>query len=46
MLRGGKHDQHGSPIRVGAALFSAEDALAVLPQHLQATISTSVEPGG
>jgi hypothetical protein len=44
MLRGGEHDQYGSPIKVSVALFSAEDAFAVLPQDLEATIFTSPEP--
>jgi hypothetical protein len=43
MLCDGHHDQ---AITVGVALSPAEDAFAVLPQHLEATISTSVEPRG
>jgi hypothetical protein len=46
MLRGGKHDQHGGRITVGVALSSAEDAFTILPQDLEATISTSAEPRG
>jgi hypothetical protein len=46
MLRDGHHDQDGDLITVGVALSPAEDAFAVLPQHLKAAISTSVEPRG
>ena len=37
MLCDGHHDQDGDPITVGVALSPAEDAFAVLPQHLEAT---------
>jgi hypothetical protein len=46
LFRGGKHGQHGSPITVGVAVSSAEDAFAVLPQDLEAAISTNAEPRG
>jgi hypothetical protein len=46
MLRGGQHDQDGGPMTADVALSPAEDAFAVLPQDLKATISTSAEPSG
>ena len=46
MLRGGQHGQRGCPTTVGVALSSTEDEFAVLPQDLEATISTSAEPRG
>src|SRR5689334_18961208 len=46
MLRGWQHDQHGRPMTVDVAFSSAEDAFTVLPQDLEATISTSAEPRG
>ena len=47
VLRGGQHGQHGGrDRRRRQAPSSAEDAFAVLPQDLEATISTSAEPRG
>src|SRR5882757_2258654 len=46
MLRGGQHGQHSGPMAVGVALSSTEDALAVLPQYLEAANSTSAGPRG
>jgi hypothetical protein len=42
---GGRHnDQHGTPVAVIADTpASAEDALAVLPQNLRATIRITVQ---
>jgi hypothetical protein len=51
MLRGGQHSEHSGLIAVGlvfpstdVVVPSTEDAFAVLPQDLEAAISTSPEP--
>jgi hypothetical protein len=41
---GGKHGEHGVPVAIGGIAPSlTEDALAVLPQHLETTIRISAE---
>jgi hypothetical protein len=45
VLCGRKHDQNSAPVAVGAITrSSAEDAFAVLPQHLEATILVKPQP--
>src|SRR5258708_19286511 len=46
MLRGGQHGQHSGPMAAGVALSSTEDALAILPQYLEAANSTGGGPRG
>jgi len=47
MFRGGKYGQHGSSIAIVVITpSSAQDALTVLRQHREATISTGAEPCG
>jgi len=47
VLRGRKHGKYAFPVAVGViAPSSAEDALAVFPQHLEAIIAASAEPKG
>jgi hypothetical protein len=47
VFRGGQHCQHGTTIAVGIqAPSSADDAVAVVPQDLEAVVSFSAEPKG
>jgi hypothetical protein len=47
ILRREKHGQYSGPVAVGTmARSSAEDALAVFPQHLEIIVPAAVEPKG
>jgi hypothetical protein len=47
VLRGQKHGEYSLPVAVGTmAPSSAEDALAVFPQHLETIIAAGLEPKG
>jgi hypothetical protein len=44
VLHGGQHGEHGAAIAAGIqAPSSADDALAILPQDLEAAVSAGIE---
>jgi hypothetical protein len=45
VLRSGKHNQDRVPV-IAVAPSPAEDTIAVLPHHPEATITANVEPRG